>query len=184
MIISLNGWPGVGKLTIGLELADLLGARLLDNHTMFNVAITLTDYPAPAYYKAVRAVRDIAFDCVLALPSGTPVILTSVNATGGTSGFAEEHWQSICKLAHDRGVPLVSITLECAPDERVRRVAAPGRRVSRKLRDPAVIDQLTVGRNLFDQGADYRHSLDTTHVDAKTCADHISTWIAANVPAA
>src|SRR6185436_18260083 len=27
MIINLNGWPGVGKLTIGLELAELIGAR-------------------------------------------------------------------------------------------------------------------------------------------------------------
>lgn len=62
MIISLNGWPGVGKLTTGLELADLLGARLLDNHSMFNIAIALTDYPSPAYYAAVHAVRDLAFD--------------------------------------------------------------------------------------------------------------------------
>jgi shikimate kinase len=43
MIISLNGWPGVGKLTVGLELADILEGRLLDSHTLlFNVAITLT----------------------------------------------------------------------------------------------------------------------------------------------
>ena len=95
MIISLNGWPGVGKLTIGLELADLLGARLLDNHSMFNVAIALTDYPSPAYYAAVSTVRDIAFDYARALPPGTPLILTGVNATGGPSGFAENHWRAI-----------------------------------------------------------------------------------------
>jgi shikimate kinase len=44
MIVSLNGWPGVGKLTVGLELADILEGRLLDSHTVFNVAIALTDY--------------------------------------------------------------------------------------------------------------------------------------------
>ena len=184
MIISLNGWPGVGKLTIGLELADLLGARLLDNHSMFNVAIALTDYPSPAYYAAVSAVRDIAFDYARALPPGTPLILTGVNATGGPSGFAEAHWRAIRNLAHDRGVPLLSVTLECEAGERARRVAEPGRRTSRKLRDPAVLERLTANRSLFDDGADYRLTVDTTSADAKACAARISSWISVTMAAA
>lgn len=67
MIISLNGWPGVGKLTVGLELADILEGRLLDSHTLFNVAITLTDYCSPEYDDVARRVRNIAFECVLRL---------------------------------------------------------------------------------------------------------------------
>ena len=183
MIINLNGWPGVGKLTIGLELAELLGARLLDNHSLLNIAIALTDYPGPGYYDAARALRDLAFRYALALPAGTPLILTSVIASGGPSGFAEEHWLAIRTLAKDRGVPLVSITLECQPEERARRVVEPGRRVSKKLRDPAVIDRMVAGRTLFDDGADYRLVVDTTRCDAKTSAATIAAWIRDTVPA-
>ena len=91
MIISINGWPGTGKLTVALELADRINARLLDNHSIFNVAIALTDYGTPAYYDAARAVRDIAFKQVLTLEPGISVILTNVIATGGPSDFAHEH---------------------------------------------------------------------------------------------
>lgn len=125
MIISLNGWPGVGKLTVGLELADILEGRLLDSHTLFNVAITLTDYCSSEYYDAARS---IAFECVLRLPPNIPVILTNVIATGGPSGFAEEHWKAVRHLARDRGCSLYSATLDCAPDEQVRRMALPSRR--------------------------------------------------------
>ena len=183
MIINLNGWPGVGKLTVGLELAELLGARLLDNHSLLNIAIALTDYPGPAYYEAAGALRDIAFRYARALPPGTPLILTSVNASGGPGGFAAEHWAAVRDLAQARGVPLISITLECSPDERARRVVEPVRRVSRKLRDPAVIERMVIGRALFDDGADYRLAVDTTHRDAKTSAGIIAAWIRDTVAA-
>jgi shikimate kinase len=38
MLINLDGWPRVGKLTVGRVLAMALGGRLLDNHTLLNVA--------------------------------------------------------------------------------------------------------------------------------------------------
>jgi shikimate kinase len=34
MIIHINGYPGVGKLTIGRIVAEQLGGRLLDNHSV------------------------------------------------------------------------------------------------------------------------------------------------------
>ncbi|MDB5580858.1 MAG: hypothetical protein JWR80_6034 [Bradyrhizobium sp.] len=183
MIINLNGWPGVGKLTIGLELAELIGARLLDNHSLLNIAIALTDHPSPAYYEAVRALTDVAFRYALALPPRTPLILTSVNATGGSSGYARQHWTAVRNLAAARDVPLVAITLECLPDERARRVAQPDRRVSKKLRDPALVERMMIGRGLFDDGADYQYTVDTTHDDAKTSASKIAAWIRDTVPA-
>ena len=44
MIIHINGFPGVGKLTIAKILAEKLGARLLDNHSIYNVALALTEF--------------------------------------------------------------------------------------------------------------------------------------------
>jgi cytidylate kinase len=61
MILQINGWPGVGKLTVGRIIAKELGGRLLDNHTIYNPAFALTEFRSPAFYDTVRAVRDVAF---------------------------------------------------------------------------------------------------------------------------
>jgi cytidylate kinase len=60
MILHINGWPGVGKLTIGKIIAKKLKGRLLDNHAIYNVAFRLTEFRSAAFYDTVRAVRDIA----------------------------------------------------------------------------------------------------------------------------
>jgi predicted kinase len=60
MLIQLNGWPGVGKLTIARRLAERLSARVLDNHSIYNVAFALTKPRSPEFYETVRAVREVA----------------------------------------------------------------------------------------------------------------------------
>ena len=182
MIISINGWPGTGKLTVALELADRINARLLDNHSIFNVAIALTDYGTPAYYDAAWAVRDIAFKQVLALEPGISVILTNVIATGGPSDFAHEHWQAIRRLAAARATPLVSIMLNCDPAEQARRIVSIERRARQKTRDMQAIDNLRKTRRLFDDGADYRCTIDNSRTAPAQCADEIADWLRVNVP--
>jgi shikimate kinase len=91
MLINLNGWPGAGKLTVGRILAEKLGGRLLDNHSILNLASAVTRVGVPQYYETARAIRAIAFDRILELPSQFPFVLTNVVARGGTSGFLEDH---------------------------------------------------------------------------------------------
>lgn len=182
MIISLNGWPGVGKLTVGLELADILEGKLLDSHTLFNVAITLTDYRSSEYYDVARRIRDIAFEYVLRLPPDVPVIFTNVIATGGPSGFAEEHWQAVCRLARGRKCHLYSATLDCAPDEQVRRMTLPSRRAHKKLLKPEIMPELRRTRFLFDDGADYRNTFDNSGSDPHATAVEIASWVRATLP--
>jgi hypothetical protein len=80
MIIHLNGWPGVGKLTIAHLLTQDIGGRLLDSHTIYNVAFSVTDFGAPTFYDTVRSVRDIAFERVAELPATVPVVMTNAYA--------------------------------------------------------------------------------------------------------
>ena len=49
MIIVLNGYPGVGKLSIGRKLARLVDGRLLDIHSIYNVAFALTEFRSPEF---------------------------------------------------------------------------------------------------------------------------------------
>ena len=69
MIIHINSYPGVGKLTIGRHLAERLNGKLLDNHSIYNVAFAVTEFRTPAFYQTVRPVRDVAYARLLELPA-------------------------------------------------------------------------------------------------------------------
>lgn len=62
MIINLNGWPGVGKLTTARELSKLIDGKLLDNHTLLNVGKALARDGSAEFYDLVRAETRALFD--------------------------------------------------------------------------------------------------------------------------
>ena len=130
MIVHINSYPGVGKLTIGRALADLIGGKLLDNHSVFNVAFALTEFKSPAFYDTVRAVREIAYRRILDLPSDVPVVLTNWYSQG--SAWGEENWDRAIALARERKCALNIVTLACRPEENARRIRAPERSAKRK----------------------------------------------------
>ena len=177
MLINLNGWPGAGKLTVGRILAEKLGGRLLDNHSILNLASVLTRVGAPQYYETARAIRAIAFDRILELPSQFPFVLTNVVARGGTSGFLEENWQTIIELANRRGCHLYSATLTCSPAENARRIVSEERALNKKIRDPAILADLTRTRVLFDDGATYKKTFDSTDFTPEQSANQILSWV-------
>jgi hypothetical protein len=87
MLININGWPGSGKLTVARIVAQRLNARLLDNHTILNVASAVTKQGTPQFYETARAVRRIAFDRILELPAHTPVVLTTWSLVAEAAAF-------------------------------------------------------------------------------------------------
>ncbi|UXN58738.1 hypothetical protein [Phyllobacterium zundukense] len=86
MLVHINSYPGVGKLTIGRALADKIGGKLLDNHSIYNIAFALTEFRSPNFYDTVRATRDLAYQRVLTLPTTMPVILTNWYSKGSAWG--------------------------------------------------------------------------------------------------
>src|SRR4051812_44784660 len=96
-LIHLNGAPGVGKLTIARIMASQLGSRLLDNHTIYNVAFALTEFRSPGFYDAARAFRIAAYDQILRIADDETVILTY--AFFDDSDWARESWQALRELA-------------------------------------------------------------------------------------
>lgn len=88
MIVHLNGLPGVGKLTVARLIAKQLDGYLIDSHTIYNVAFSLTEFQSPEFYSLVKAVRDVAYERIAAIPANIPVIMT--NALG-QSPWGEEN---------------------------------------------------------------------------------------------
>jgi hypothetical protein len=176
LIIHINSYPGVGKLTIGRHLAELLNGKLLDNHSIYNVAFAVTEFRTPTFYQTVRAVRDIAYARVLELPATIPVVLT--NWYSQDSAWGAENWDEVIALARRRRCPLLVVILTCSPEENARRIESNERATKRKPQDSELVSANRVGRPLLDHGGDALLRLDVTSLSAQTAAQRIAEWIA------
>ncbi len=172
MIIHLNGLPGVGKLTIARILVARLGGQLLDSHSVYNVAFSLTEFRTPEFYDLVRSVRDVAYSRIAGIPADIPVILTNALGAGP---WADENWTALLNLAEQRGSKLYAVAIGCARDEHLLRVRSPERTYLRKLTDPALLR--------FDSGefsmvrADAVLQIDSSSKSPEECADQIFSWV-------
>lgn len=175
MLIHLNGQPGVGKLTVGRILAERLSGRLLDNHSVYNVAFALTEFRSPAFYDTVRAVRRIAYDRALDLPADTPLVLT--NAHFDDSDWGNEAWDAAIDLARQRGSEHVVVVLTCDAEEHAKRIQGPDRASKRKPQDFTGFRPDFQRRRPIDRGADRLLHLDTTNVSAGVVASTIEHWL-------
>jgi hypothetical protein len=176
MIIFLNGWPGVGKLTVARHVVAATGGRLLDAHTIYNVAFYLTEFRTPVFYETVRKVRDIAFNRVVELPPRTPVVMT--NAFAVDSDWAKENWEAVRALADRRGSKLFFIELDCSQAENERRIQFEDRGLLGKPRDPSLIANKRQSRSLLRPAdADHLLCLDNTSLLPQACASEIVAWI-------
>lgn len=175
MIVHINGYPGVGKLTVARILADRLGAKLLDNHSVYNIALSLTEFKSDAYYETLRATRCIAYDRILKLPASVPVVLT--NAHASDSDWGNECWDAVIDLARTRGSQLFIVVMNCAPEENARRIQSPERDSKRKPRDPNLFRGNVDGRPLLDRDGDDLLRFDSTNLSPEESAALIYEWI-------
>jgi len=175
MLVHINSYPGVGKFTIGRALVEQMGGKLLDNHTIYNVAFALTEFRTPEFYNMVSAVRDLAFERVLELPPDQLVVLTNWYSQGSLWG--EENWDAVIALARRRPSPLAVVVLACSPEENERRILSSGRDAMRKPRASALVEGNRAGRPLIERGGDKTLHLDVTSLSADTAASAIATWL-------
>ena len=175
MLLMINGWPGVGKLTVARLVAAELGARLLDHHTIFNIAHRLNDFRSPSYYETARAVRGVAFQAAAKIPSGEPIVMTGI---WGDSDWGNENWAAVTDLARQRGAKFFVVVLDCSEEENVRRVAQPERAALNKLLDPAALIEARnrPGRALLCRGDAVRR-VDNSNLSARECAARIIAWL-------
>ncbi len=107
MIVHLNGWPGVGKLTVARLLAPRLQARLIDNHLLHDVAIRCTGIDDPARWPLYEAVRAAAYQALADRPRSETFVMTNALCLGAAR--EREAWRHVVALAETRAVPLVPV---------------------------------------------------------------------------
>jgi hypothetical protein len=174
LIIVLNAYPGVGKLTIGQELVAQINGRLLDIHSVYNIPFALTEFKSPEFIEATEKIEAIAHGLVLKLPNDVPVVLTTVLA--GSSDWGDAEWQRIVKLGRERP-PLLVVHLHCDLEENIRRIQSAGRAAKRKPRDPEMARRNHEQRKVL-AGINEANllQLDVTSLSPADAAERIAIW--------
>ena len=170
-VLFLNGFPGVGKLTIARHLRRILSESLLvDNHLLINPAEAIEPNRTPAHYTLRRAIRQAAFDGLKAVErKSTIFIMTSCTADNPAD---REVFSEFVDIARVRGILFVSIIIDCEPIANMARLTSAERYCGKnKLANGQVLAGLRLHNRLLDpkncQGETegvkiYHTSIDTT----------------------
>lgn len=178
-IFHLIGAPGVGKYTIGRELAALTGARLVDNHSINNVLFNLLDgdgiRPLPAeIWPKVFQIRRQVLDTIMHIsPRHLSFIFT--NHIRGEDEAEYALFLENVAVAEIRGSRFIPIRLDCDSDELMNRIGTESRRERMKLLDPVVGRRLNETPPFTTDHPNFL-VLDVTTMPAAESARRIAEW--------
>jgi hypothetical protein len=171
VIIYINGWPGVGKLTVGRIIAGRLSARLVHNHLILNPAFAITEHGSPAFIELTRRIRRLLLEFIEQMPEGEHFVLTDALEEG--SALSDEIFAGVQRLAERRRVPLLSVSLDCDADENARRLTAAGRTEMGKLTAVEVLMGFRKTFTLLRPEVPHHLDLDTTDMTPEDAAEAI-----------
>ncbi len=180
-IYHLIGSPGVGKYTIGRELAALTGGRLVDNHSINNVLFNLLDQdgikplPREIWPRALE-VRRIVLDTIMQVsPPHLSFIFT--NHIRGEDEAEYALFLENVAVAEVRDSTFVPVLLTCDTEELMNRIGTDSRRQRMKLIDPNMGRQLNEGPQFTTDHPNFL-ILDVTSVPPEESARRIAQWAA------
>lgn len=159
-IIFLNGFPGVGKLTIARTLKVLLpkdpdSIRLIDNHTLVDLAQAIIPGRGPAHNALRGKIRQVAFEALkqefVTNPTLIVIMTGCLGDTKEDTAMLAEHME----LARDCNVPLHLIDIECDKEEHMVRIRTPERYVEgkTKLSDETILSRI-LGQHVLCEGVE------------------------------
>ena len=167
VIFHLIGTPGVGKYTVGTELAQISGAKLVDNHAIANVIFNVLDQdgikPLPAgVWAYVRQVRQAVLDTMMHLsPPHLSFIFT--NYIRGEDENEYAYFLENVAVAEVRGCRFIPVLLTCETSELMNRIGSESRRERMKLLDPVEARRLNDEVPRFTTDHPNFFQIDTTH---------------------
>jgi adenylate kinase family enzyme len=168
-LVFLYGPPGVGKYTIGVELAARTGFRLLHNHLTVNLVTAVFERRSDVWLRLLHRVRrDVVTE---AAHHGVDLIMTSV--FDGTSETVDA-WRTMLEPVEAEGGAVLFVQLTCERDELFRRVEQESRRALDKLVSRVGLMELLDRGDMFSPGPFGPHlRLDVTRIAPSDAATAI-----------
>jgi len=180
-LIHINGFPGVGKLTIAKELTAQLAdrAKLVHNHLLINPADAVLHRTQPGYQGLRRALRGAIFAALADEPAthATAYVFTDFQSSDAVGSATCAEYR---EAARRRGCALVPIVLSCGEEANLARLEAAERKVQGKIVDEQLLRYFRDRVEIHQFGdVDEMLNLDVTNLTpgeaAKAILDHLLT---------
>jgi len=173
--IYINGYPGVGKLTVANELCKLLPkSKVFDNHLLIDPAAAIYERSAPEYQPLRQILRREALRSIAASTSTRDItwIFTDQQSSSPLGTSSARDYQN---AATTRGSLFISIILNCEIEENLRRTKAEGRggSANTKLSDVAIVRSIREREDIFHFGDANELELDATSLSPTQAAHAI-----------
>lgn len=169
MIIHINGMPGVGKFTVAKLLAEKLNARLIDNHLLIDLVLTICERGSAKYISMLKKLMDVVLEQIAENPNQTFIFTNALAAE-----FAEdkERFDQIRCFAEKHEIPFVQILLNCDLGENKKRIVSENREAKGKLIDADELEKLQK-YTIYHPPTEFSFEIDSTNLSAKIVAEKI-----------
>jgi hypothetical protein len=167
-VVFLLGYPGVGKRTVGSQLAGLLDGVLVDNSLINMPLLTLFKwdgkFPIPMeIWERVGPIREAVLGTIEDLaPGSNNYVFTNVLKADEDG---RHQYEQLRELARRRGSLFLAVMLDCDVDEQVRRIDTPDRVARLKGSDPEGYRRHRQETRLFQPPRE-----EVVHIDTTTTA--------------
>jgi adenylylsulfate kinase-like enzyme len=173
MLIHLNGMPGVGKLTVAKQLAEKLKARLVDNHLVIDLVLSLCERGTPEYTSLIRKFTDVVLAEIATKPDQTFIF---TNALATEIAEDRKRVEQLSQFAQDNDIPFVQVFLACDLEENKRRVVSADRKLKSKLMDSDELEKLFRNYTIYHPPAEFAMTIDTTTLSAEEVSQQIKNY--------
>jgi chloramphenicol 3-O-phosphotransferase len=169
-LIFLHGMPGVGKLSVGRELADLTGFRLFHNHLTVDLVSSVFDFGTPPFVELREKIwLDVFRQAVEEKLDG---LIFTFAYDASVRGSFIQNLRSACE---SNGNEVLFVELKCSPEELERRIVDLSRQTFGKLSSLEQFRELNDAGAFVDPGIPtQRLVLDTTALSASEAAARIA----------
>ena len=170
-LIFLHGLPGVGKLTVARELAQLTGFPVFHNHLAVDLAGAVFEFGSRPFVELRERVWLAVFSqAVAARLEG--LIFTFAYDRTVRGGFVGD----VIRLIEEQGGTVLFVELRCSVAELEKRIADPSRRRFGKLSSVEQFRELSETGAFVDPGIPpERLVIETTRLAAPDAAGLIAS---------
>lgn len=175
-IVYINGFPGVGKLTIGRHLATLLSplnGKLVHNHLLINPADAVLSRSQPGYQALRHAVRAAIISALIHEPATYDSVYVFTDFQS-----LNELGKSVCEeyaaATTARGCVFIPVVVTCALDENMERLVSHERAEHKKLTNVDLARKFREEEDVYrfeDQPASLE--IDVTELEPEEAANRI-----------